>query len=187
MRIVHVRQILDNDCAVAAASMVAGVDYETALSAAFPLRELGSRCIYPNDIRELLERLTNNSWTCWQSQPWHFHLFCNPILRRFRFSVDSSMIVCIARPEKFVQWRSHAIVVCNGCVYDSAFDRPVPLRSYPNRDWVVHAVIFRSGVRIARKARNYVLYCYVFNSIVTFLISVALLYIWIIIKKCLVG
>ncbi len=186
VRIVHVQQILDNDCAVAAASMVAGVDYETALNAAFSLRELGSRRIYPNNIRELVERLTNNSWKCWQFRPWRFHyLFRNPELRRFSFSMESPTIVCIAHPRNLVLWSSHAIVVCKGCVYDGALEGPVPLHSYPNREWVVYAVILRSSVRITLKAKQYILYCYAVNAVVTLLIAVALLTIWISIKKWL--
>ena len=168
MTTIHVPQRDNNDCAVAAAAMVARSDYETASRAASTLKGARATGIPPENIRLLVDRLTNDAWAYWEYQPWPFHgLYRNLSLNVFDCNSADPMLFVIAKNLDGFTYHSHAVVLCGGLVYDGRLTVPIPLQSYPNGSWVVHAIICPKGSRILRKAQMHKLYYYSLNIAIT--------------------
>jgi hypothetical protein len=173
-RTVHVYQIGDSDCGVAVAAMATGTSYERALELAFPLRELGSRGMYTENLITLLARLTGTVWRKWEPLPmWPPWVFRNPRLEEFRFTAAGPIVLCIISPE---HWTSHFIVANEGLIYDGCSNGPMPLGQYERKEWILGGAIFRDNVRIALRVKLIFVRCLAFNIIMFTLFSVTLLF-----------
>lgn len=133
----HLTQRHGSDCVIASAAIVANCTYRRAaeLTAVWP----GERPMYPREIRDLLRKLTRVRWLGpLPSLSGRIRSFCKP---------NRNYFVIIRRRRSFFTLSSkdalgHAVVVCDGRIYDP--ERPAPRlpTDYRRADWEVIAYYF---------------------------------------------
>jgi hypothetical protein len=126
----QVRQRTSCDCVIATIAMVSNLSYGEVASRS-PVRP-GTRGLRYREIRQLLENTTGISWSE-TGGGW---------LRNVEkwADSDSTLVLGIHRPWRWLTLTDHCIAVQQGCVYDPNYPRAIFSSDYDNRHWRVTAV-----------------------------------------------